>query len=258
MDQRKEDGSPDPSSLLEIGSRIDAVCKSIGSRKDAATVAGLSTDQLGRYIAGESPRLGFVPIAKLCDAAGYSLEWVWTGQGPMRPTEEPQWADAPAIDWGYGKVKDQCRNNAPQQLSDEYALVPLYDVRAAAGHGAVVEDEQVTDSLAFKRQWIHQELNANPNDLYLIYVDGESMEPTLRPGDIILVDRRSAQSVPRDGIYVLRMDGSLLVKRLQRLPGRQVKVTSDNTAYEPYTLGLDDTSDDLAIIGRVVWAGRRL
>jgi len=176
----------------------------------------------------------------------------------MRPTEEPQWADAPAIDWGYGKVKDQCRNNAPQQLSDEYALVPLYDVRAAAGHGAVVEDEQVTDSLAFKRQWIHQELNANPNDLYLIYVDGESMEPTLRPGDIILVDRRSAQSVPRDGIYVLRMDGSLLVKRLQRLPGRQVKVTSDNTAYEPYTLGLDDTSDDLAIIGRVVWAGRRL
>ncbi|WP_241084862.1 S24 family peptidase [Candidatus Vondammii sp. HM_W22] len=137
----------------------------------------------------------------------------------------------------------------------EYALIPLYDVRAAAGHGAVVEEERIIDLLAFKRRWVRQELNANPDDFYLIYVDGESMEPTLCSKDVILVDRRNAQEVPRDGIYVLRIDGSLLVKRL---PGRQVKVTSDNRAYEPFNISLETPGEDLAIIGRVVWTGRRM
>jgi len=150
------------------------------------------------------------------------------------------------------------RDDAPGRKDSEYAPIRLYDVQAAAGNGAVVGVEQVADTLMFKRSWIHQELHAQPNDLYLIFVDGESMEPTLRPGDIILVDRRDAHSIPRDGIYVLRMDNSLLVKRLQRLPGRKVKVTSDNPAYEPFDLSLDAPGEDLAIIGRVVWSGRRM
>ncbi|WP_241085759.1 S24 family peptidase [Candidatus Vondammii sp. HM_W22] len=131
-------------------------------------------------------------------------------------------------------------------------------MRAAAGHGAVVEEERIIDLLAFKRQWVRQELNANPDDFYLIYVDGESMEPTLCSKDVILVDRRSAQEVPRDGIYVLRIDGGLLVKRLQRLPGHQVKVTSDNPAYDPFNISLETRDEDLAIIGRVIWTGRRM
>lgn len=83
MDHREKNESTDPSLLSEVGSRIDEMCKYIGDRKDAAAVAGLSTDQLGRYIAGTSPRLGLIPIAKLCDKSGYNLEWVWSGKGPM-------------------------------------------------------------------------------------------------------------------------------------------------------------------------------
>lgn len=146
----------------------------------------------------------------------------------------------------------------PPGREQEYAYIPLYDVRAAAGHGAVVEQERIADMLAFKREWIHMELRASPQDLYLVYVDGESMEPTLRPGDMVLVDRCQAHNVPRDGIYVIRMDDSLLVKRLQRLPGHRVRVTSDNPAYEPFDLDLNTHQEELAVIGRVIWAGRRM
>jgi len=141
-----------------------------------------------------------------------------------------------------------------------FVSVPLYDARAAtgAGGGAVIDQEHIADVLQFSEVWIKRELRATPSDLYLIYVDGESMEPTLRSGDVILLDRRATKP-DREGIYILRMDGMLLVKRLQGLPGSMIKVASDNPAYESFTVRLAEMQDqDFAILGRVVWSGRRM
>jgi len=139
-----------------------------------------------------------------------------------------------------------------------YVYIPLYDVNAAAGKGALVERESVSDVLAFKRDWIRQELHAQPADLSLIYVEGDSMEPDLRAGDIVLLDHTDTRA-RREGVYVIRMDGALLVKQLQRLPGGIVKVISRNAAYEPFTVKMVDVDEPngFAVIGRVVWACRR-
>ena len=83
------------------------------------------------------------------------------------------------------------------------------------------------------------------------------MEPTLRPGDIILIDK-SNSAASRDGIYVIRIDNALLVKRVQRLPGNIIKISSDNPTYEPFEVNAADKHEDIAIIGRVVWTGRRV
>jgi len=140
-----------------------------------------------------------------------------------------------------------------------YVAVPLYNgVRAAAGSGAVVEHEAPDDALIFKEDWIRFELGARPQDLYLIRVTGDSMEPTLRSGDTILVDRRATRP-DREGVYIMRMNDMLLVKRLQALPGGIVKVASDNQAFAAFDVKLADIEGgDITIIGRVVWAGRRL
>lgn len=139
----------------------------------------------------------------------------------------------------------------------EYIGLPVYEVRAAAGGGAMIEKEEISDVLMFKRSWLDAELHANAKDLSLIYVEGESMEPTLRAGDIILVDRRDI-AAQREGIYVMRADNALLVKRLQRLPGHRLRISSDNPAYQPFEMDLKQRSEEFAIIGRVVWAGRRM
>lgn len=141
-------------------------------------------------------------------------------------------------------------------VDSEYVSLPLYDLRAAAGGGAVVEGEQVIDVLKFKREWISAELRLNQKDLCLIYVEGDSMEPELRAGDIILIDRRDT-GPNRDAIYVMRIDDALLVKRLQRLPGGQLRVTSDNPRYDPFLLKNEEL-ENVVIVGRVVWAGRRM
>lgn len=140
---------------------------------------------------------------------------------------------------------------------DDYVALPLYDVRAAAGGGVVPDSEHVVDFLHFKKAWLRTELRCSPDALYLIYVDGESMEPALSRGDVILVNSRDQSQ--GDGVYVLRMDGALLVKRLQRKPGGIIRVTSDNPAYEPFEVKAQEMEvNDFAIIGRVVWAGRRM
>lgn len=148
------------------------------------------------------------------------------------------------------------------QSDKSFVSLPLYNIRDAANAGSVSNHGRVTDEmLQFSTAWIKRELNAAPSDLFLIIVDDESMVPTLRPGDTILLDRHATKP-DRDGVYILRMNGVSLVKRLQILPGGIIKVVSDNPAYETFTIRLSDINDqDVAILGRVVWvvwAGRRI
>lgn len=176
--------------------------------------------------------------------AGINANWLLTGEEPML-------------------LKDLSGPDAALHRAEEaragYVAIPLYNsVRAAAGSGALVEHERPDDALMFKEAWVRAELGARPGDLYLIRVAGDSMEPTLRSGDAILVDRRATRP-DREGVYILRMNDMLLVKRLQALPGGVVRVSSDNPAFAPFDIKADDIGGpDPAIIGRAVWTGRRI
>jgi phage repressor protein C with HTH and peptisase S24 domain len=82
------------------------------------------------------------------------------------------------------------------------------------------------------------------------------MAPTLSAGDDILIDPIDCSERLRDGIYVLRVDDALVVKRIALNPvGRRVTVQSDNPAYPDWP---DCGIDDVNCIGRVIWAGRRI
>lgn len=140
-----------------------------------------------------------------------------------------------------------------------YVYVPLYNLRAAAGPGRLAPAEvAVENELAFREDWIRHSLHVSPADLGLAHVEGDSGEPDLRSGDIILFNRRDT-SASREGLYLIRMDDALLVKQLQRLPGGVIKATSRNPAYEPFTIAAEKLEEqtEVAIIGRVVWACRR-
>lgn len=78
------------------------------------------------------------------------------------------------------------------------------------------------------------------------------MEPTLRDGDEILVDRTARPM--RAGIHVIRLDDMLLVKRLEPGPGGILRVISDNGAYPR----IERPAHEVEIVGRVVWKGGRL
>ena len=135
-----------------------------------------------------------------------------------------------------------------------YVAIDRLAVGASAGGGAEVGDERGAGRIAFDPALLRQ-LGIRADAASLITVQGDSMEPTLSDGDDIMVDRAAAARPLREGVHVIRMDGTLMVKRLARAPGGRLSVLSDNDAYPR----LDNVEPDaVEIMGRVVWAGRRL
>lgn len=133
--------------------------------------------------------------------------------------------------------------------------VPRLDIGAAAGAGGLNEDDRAEAVFAFDPRWLRR-LSATPQRLAIIRVEGESMVPTLDHGDDIMVDSGDGAERLRDGIYVLRRDGVLLVKRLScSLARERVTIVSDNEAYPTQT---NVPVSELDIVGRVLWTGRRL
>ena len=131
--------------------------------------------------------------------------------------------------------------------------VPRLDVNASAGAGAVPEERELYNKIGFDPAWLRQLAGGSASDLSMIRVTGDSMSPTLSDGDDILVQRSAAI---RDGIYVVRRDDTLLVKRIAISPAAgRVSLVSDNAAYPSWP---EVDLADIDIIGRVIWAGRRL
>lgn len=139
---------------------------------------------------------------------------------------------------------------------DRWALLPVYDAQASAGPGQAIDSETVLHRIAFREEWVRTVTSAPLDQLAVITVDGDSMEPTLRQGDSVLVDFRQNRPTRKDGIYVIRTDGGLQVKRLQAELGRNlITVLSDNAAYEAQR---HLTPEDIHVLGRVIWLGRQI
>lgn len=142
------------------------------------------------------------------------------------------------------------------QLGNEHFYpVPVYDIRAAAGAGALAEDTEPASYQVFRAGFVER-LTGSPLDaLSVIEVTGDSMEPTMYGGDQVLVDR-SIRSVTHDGIYILRLDDAVIVKRCAKdYATKAIQIISDNEKYPMQTV---KSSERLAVIGRVIWIGRAL
>lgn len=136
----------------------------------------------------------------------------------------------------------------------ELVHVPVISVEASAGHGALASAEAKSSQIGFEEKWLRRLTDSKASSLSIIGVLGDSMEPTLHDGDEVMVDLADGQSRLRDGIYVLRMDDMLSVKRIAIEPqARKVSVLSDNPSY-PSWRGLDRNA--INIVGRVLWFGR--
>ena len=191
---------------------------------------------------------GFISLEwvfKVAQSYNISTDWLATGKGEMK-------RDLVVYPLADG-LKSADITGDP---GEGFVKIPRYKVDASAGHGAVIHSEQIVDHLTFKADWVHNALGVPVASLALINVKGDSMEPTLANGDVILIDM-SLNSFDDSAVYVLRINGTLLVKRVKRNLDGSVLVSSDNAVYPPDVIK-GDLVDTLNVVGRVVWCGRRM
>ena len=139
---------------------------------------------------------------------------------------------------------------APARDMEGFVVVPRLALDASAGPGAISAEEISFDSFRFSRRWL-REMGLEGADLTAIRVEGDSMEPMLRSGDEIFVDRNKRAG---EGVHVVRIGDALHVKQVQASAPDRIALISANDAYAPIELD----REEVEVIGRVVWKGGRI
>lgn len=121
--------------------------------------------------------------------------------------------------------------------------------------GAADADDSLGRVRLVDEAWLRS-LSHKPTGVSIVRVEGDAMYPTLRDGDEVLIQRYLANENPRDGLYVIRADTGLLVRRIALEPARnRIAVLTDNPNY-PNWDGL--MRNAIQIVGRVIWIGMQL
>lgn len=126
--------------------------------------------------------------------------------------------------------------------------LPRLDIAASAGPGAFVDGEIVLGAAALDPALAAQ-LGLVEGQAAIVRVRGDSMEPGLIDGDLIVVDRARRTPDARGGVFVLRIEDAVMVKRIRRTRDG-LSVVSDNPVAAPVP------DRPVEVIGRVVWLMR--
>lgn len=222
-----------------IGERLKAVRARLGkSQEEMAAAAGIPIDTYRKY-ENDSRTPGGDALGGL-GIMGVDLTWLLTGHGSdalamMRPHE----------------VNLAQQLHAKYDATEAFVLIPLYDIRAAAGHGALVEERPASEHWAFSRAWLAKELGVPAARLALVTVSGNSMEPELHDGDVVMIDRGDIE-ILREGVYVFYLDERIYVKQLTLLDDKLMITSRNDGEYPRRDVKLTKENETFRLIGRVV------
>ncbi len=200
-------------------------------------------------------------LAGLADEAGTSLAWLSRALGRNQAYLQqfvkrgtPRRLDEDDRRWlaAYFNVDERALGGA---AGGDAAMVAVrrIDADAHAGAGGLVEDDRNGGEERIDPRVVAR-LGVSPATLTMITAYGSSMEPLIHDGDALFVDMADRRLSSRAGVFVIRLDDALLVKRVARI-GLEVQVTSDNPAA-PIIAPV--RADRVAVIGRVVRLARSL
>jgi phage repressor protein C with HTH and peptisase S24 domain len=216
--------------LVDAGlrARLTQVIESFGSVVMVAKAVGVSDNAIYKWLAGRG-QPSVTNLVSLARAARVSIEWLATGEESKQSAQ----AITRAVEHG------------------DFIFMPRNRIRFSSGREGILRSDQVVDSIAFRAEWVKRRLSTESRDLLLIEVVGDSMAPTVEDADLILADLAEPR-FRQDGIYLLRHDSGLAVKRIQRRPDGKLLIRSDNPKYEAMVVST------VNVIGRVIWTGGRV
>ncbi len=210
---------------------FDSFFKRLQEQTDISTQAALARVLgVGRAAVSLVKKKGAVPPRWILElSVRYNIDSTWLESGVGLPHPE----------------------ESSEAFADDFARIPKVAARLSAGGGSFETGGEVEGYYAFRKDWIGTK--GNPSDMVLMEVYGNSMEPELKEGDVVLLDQ-SKQDVLAGGIYAIGVEDTVMVKRVEKRPG-QIVLHSDNKDYTPIFLGGDELQN-VRVLGQVMWASR--
>ena len=186
--------------------------------KDIADILGIS--QMNFATMKKRDKIPFTELLDFCATKSISINWLLYGQSPESLVE----------------------------ATNKFYMVKYFsDINASAGGGADSECEEI-EELEIPEQFVfmlggEKELK----HIEAINVSGDSMEPTFSYNDIVFVNR-SKTDLQRGGIFTIRTEAGLFIKRVQKRIDGKIDIISDNQVYSTQTLN----PNEIEVVGRVV------
>ena len=217
-----------------------------GDTTQAVFAASLGIPQmtLSNYETGKSePK--FSLINTICTTFSVSADWLLFGRGPLRSGDVQQ----------EEKLVELCRKTDKiiTSADDEVVMIPMVEAVLSAGGGSFETGATIGRGYAFRRDFIQRK--GNPDNMVLMRVAGDSMEPEILSGDVVLIDQGKTRIVPGH-MFAVGFEEAIYLKRIDIMPGKAI-LKSANPAYPPMELDIrGQLSDQFRVIGRVLWSGR--
>lgn len=186
--------------------------------KDVADVLGIS--QMNFATMKKRNKIPFNELLDFCAKRSISINWILYGQSPESLVE----------------------------ATNKFYMVKYFsDINASAGGGSDNECEEIQE-IEIPEEFVfmlggERELN----NIEAINVTGDSMEPTFSYNDIVFINRNKTD-LQRGGIFTIRTEAGLFIKRVQKRIDGKVDIISDNKVYSTQTLD----PNEIEVIGRVV------
>ena len=205
------------------------------SRNAFGLRSGVKENNLRKYLQGTTPYID--KVTAIANAAGFSVGWLLTGEEPMRT-----------------KLEDtNIASNTAYAMGTDMIKIPLVDIYQAC------KDTETTlekEFFVFPKGAITTRLNVNPTDFQAFIIQDNSMAPKPKLGDLAILD--TSYNRPGEGIYVIRIEGTVVIKHMQIVLNKGIRLdifNNDFVKHEPLIIYLGSSDTDFTIVGRIVYAG---
>ncbi|MCZ4340155.1 helix-turn-helix transcriptional regulator [Sphingomonadaceae bacterium G21617-S1] len=206
---------------------------------------GLSQAELARRVKVSQPTINAL-------VSGETQHSRYIGKIALELETTTQWLQGETDDPTEGAIVLSDRDAIAEKLG--LAMIPELSIGYSMGGGNFLTDYEQTGVRVFDRDWLRGVAKGAYQDLFVARGEGDSMEPTLRDGDAVLIDTSQKDIRQQDRIWAVSYGDLGMIKRVRRLPGGTYHLLSDNPAVTPVTAA----DDEMHVIGRVIWIARTI
>ncbi|MEG6502797.1 MULTISPECIES: LexA family transcriptional regulator [unclassified Desulfovibrio] len=216
--------------------KLARIMKAAQIEKEADLAKMLEINQSSIAAARKRQQIPPAWIEKIAEKLNINANWLFFGQGEMT----------------FSKDINSCI--IAKDCDVELKLIPMAEARLSAGNGSLEVNGDCERSYAFRMDFLLRK--GNPDKMVLMRVAGDSMQPEIMDGDVVLLDQSKTNIIP-GRIFAVGFEEAIYLKRIDMIPGKVILKSVNEEAYPPIELDMrGDMAEFFRVIGKVIWSGR--